>query len=77
MGGLSSFWRKVVIKMGAMSKIDEDAIHEIELRFNQAWGRHDAEGMVESLADDAQLLHRSTGNTTGTTYARASNRGSR
>ena len=39
-----------------MSKADEDAIREIELRFNQAWGRHDADGMVESLADDAQFV---------------------
>jgi uncharacterized protein (TIGR02246 family) len=42
--------------MKAMSKIDENAIREIEFRFNQAWGRHDAEGMVESLADDAQFV---------------------
>jgi uncharacterized protein (TIGR02246 family) len=39
-----------------MTKADEDAIREIESRFNQAWGRHDAEGMVESLADDAQFV---------------------
>ena len=39
-----------------MSKADEDAIREIELRFNEAWGRHDADGMVESLADDAQFV---------------------
>jgi len=32
---------------------DEEAIRAIELRFNEAWGRHDAEGMVESLSDDA------------------------
>ena len=24
-----------------MTKADEDAIREIELRFNEAWGRHD------------------------------------
>jgi len=35
---------------------DEDAIREIEMRFNEAWGRHDADGMVESLADDAQFV---------------------
>jgi hypothetical protein len=29
-----------------MSKADEDAIREIELRFNEAWGRHDADGMA-------------------------------
>ena len=39
-----------------MTKEDEDAIREIELRFNEAWGRHDADGMVESLADDAQFV---------------------
>jgi uncharacterized protein (TIGR02246 family) len=39
-----------------MTKADEDAIREIELRFNEAWGRHDAEGMVESLTDDAQFV---------------------
>jgi uncharacterized protein (TIGR02246 family) len=35
---------------------DEDAIREIEMRFNEAWGRHDADGMVESLAGDAQFV---------------------
>ena len=39
-----------------MTKADEDAIREIELRFNEAWGRHDADGMVESLTDDAQFV---------------------
>ena len=39
-----------------MAKADEDAIRKIELRFNDAWGRHDADGMVESLADDAQFV---------------------
>jgi uncharacterized protein (TIGR02246 family) len=39
-----------------MSKTDEDAIRAIELGFNEAWGRHDAEGMVESLTDDAQFV---------------------
>jgi uncharacterized protein (TIGR02246 family) len=39
-----------------MSKADEDAIRQIELRFDAAWGRHDADGMVESLADDAQFV---------------------
>jgi uncharacterized protein (TIGR02246 family) len=39
-----------------MTKADEDAIREIELRFNEAWGRHDADAMVESLADDAQFV---------------------
>jgi len=45
----------VKIDGGSMSKADEDAIREIELRFNEAWGRHDAD-MVESLADDAQFV---------------------
>jgi uncharacterized protein (TIGR02246 family) len=39
-----------------VTKADEDAIREIELRFNEAWGRHDADGMVDSLADDAQFV---------------------
>jgi uncharacterized protein (TIGR02246 family) len=39
-----------------MSKADEDAIREIELRFNEAWARHDADSMVESLTDDAQFV---------------------
>jgi uncharacterized protein (TIGR02246 family) len=40
----------------AMSKADEDAICDIELRFNAAWGRHDPDGMVESLVDDANFV---------------------
>jgi len=50
--------RTPVVKIdgGPMSKADEDAIREIELRFNEAWGRHDADAMVESLADDAQFV---------------------
>jgi uncharacterized protein (TIGR02246 family) len=39
-----------------MTKADEDAIREIELRFNDAWGRHDPDGMVESLVDDAHVV---------------------
>ncbi len=39
-----------------MTKADEDEIRAIELRFNAAWGRHDPDGMVESLADDAQFV---------------------
>ena len=39
-----------------MTKADEDAIREIELRFNEASNRHDADSMVESLADDAQFV---------------------
>ena len=39
-----------------MTKTDEDAIRDIELQFNAAWGRHDADGMVGSLSDDAQFV---------------------
>ena len=39
-----------------MSMADEDLIRDIELRFNEAWGRHDADDMVELLADDAQFV---------------------
>jgi uncharacterized protein (TIGR02246 family) len=39
-----------------MSRADEDAIRELENRFNSAWNRHDPEGMAESLADDAQFI---------------------
>jgi uncharacterized protein (TIGR02246 family) len=39
-----------------MSKTDEDAIREIELKFNEAWGRHDPDAMVDSLLDDAQFV---------------------
>jgi uncharacterized protein (TIGR02246 family) len=39
-----------------MTKADEDAIREIESVFNEAWGRHDADAMVESLTDDAQFV---------------------
>jgi uncharacterized protein (TIGR02246 family) len=39
-----------------VTKADEDAIREMELRFNEAWGRHDADGMIESLVDDAQFV---------------------
>jgi uncharacterized protein (TIGR02246 family) len=39
-----------------MTKADEDSIREIELRFNDAWGRHDPDGMVESLAEDAHFV---------------------
>src|SRR5262245_2991897 len=39
-----------------MSKADEDAIRAIEKRFNEAWGRHDPDGMIESLTDDAEFV---------------------
>jgi uncharacterized protein (TIGR02246 family) len=40
----------------AVDKADEEAIRRIELGFNEAWGRHDAHGMVESMADDAHFV---------------------
>jgi uncharacterized protein (TIGR02246 family) len=40
----------------SMSKADEEAIRDIEKKFNEAWGRHDPDGMVESLADDAEFV---------------------
>ena len=39
-----------------MTKADEDSIREIELQFNEAWGRHSADDMVASLSDDAQFV---------------------
>jgi uncharacterized protein (TIGR02246 family) len=39
-----------------MTKSDEDAIRAIEFRFNEAWGRHDTDGMVESVTEDAQFV---------------------
>jgi uncharacterized protein (TIGR02246 family) len=39
-----------------MNKADEEAIRQIELGFNEAWARHDAHGMVESMADDAHFV---------------------
>jgi hypothetical protein len=46
------------LRRGAVTvtKRDEDAIREIELQFNEAWGQHDANGMVASLSDDAQFV---------------------
>jgi uncharacterized protein (TIGR02246 family) len=35
---------------------DEAAIRQIETRFNDAWNRHDPDGMVESLTDDGQFV---------------------
>ena len=37
-------------------EVEAAAIREIERRFNEAWGRHDADAMVESLLDDAQVV---------------------
>jgi uncharacterized protein (TIGR02246 family) len=35
---------------------DEDDILQIETRYNDAWNRHDPEGLVESLTDDGQFV---------------------
>ena len=35
---------------------DEDAIRDIEARFNDACNRHDPEDMVASLTDDGQFV---------------------
>jgi len=35
---------------------DETAIRQIETRFNDAWNRHDPDGMVESLTEDGQFV---------------------
>jgi uncharacterized protein (TIGR02246 family) len=35
---------------------EETAILQIEARFNDAWNRHDPDGMVESLTDDGQFV---------------------
>ena len=39
-----------------MSASDEQAIRDIEDRFNAAWNAHDPEAIAESLADDAQFI---------------------
>ena len=39
-----------------MSAADEKDIKAIETRFNEAWNRHDPDGMVKSLAEDAQFI---------------------
>ena len=41
---------------GPMIQSDEDAILELEHRFNEAWNTHDADGLAESLEDDAQFI---------------------
>jgi uncharacterized protein (TIGR02246 family) len=35
---------------------DEETIGLIESRFNEAWNRHDPDGMVESYTDDGQFV---------------------
>jgi uncharacterized protein (TIGR02246 family) len=39
-----------------MSRADEDAIRDIENRFNAAWDAHDPDAMASSLSDDAQFI---------------------
>ena len=39
-----------------MSQPDEEAIRELEHRFNAAWDAHDPSALAESLADDAQFV---------------------
>jgi uncharacterized protein (TIGR02246 family) len=39
-----------------MSASDEQAIRDIEDRFNTAWNAHDPDTIAESLADDAQFI---------------------
>ena len=39
-----------------MSQSDEDAIRELENRFNAGWNAHDPDAIAESLADDAQFI---------------------
>ena len=39
-----------------MSQSDDEAIRDLEHRFNAAWDAHDPEGLSESLTDDAQFI---------------------
>ena len=39
-----------------MSQSDEDAIRELEHRFNAGWNAHDPDAIAELLADDAQFI---------------------
>jgi uncharacterized protein (TIGR02246 family) len=39
-----------------MSQSDEDAIRDLEHRFNAAWNAHDPEGLSESLVNDAEFI---------------------
>ncbi|KIF65845.1 hypothetical protein HY68_39065 [Streptomyces sp. AcH 505] len=48
--------RKIQEKTQEHLQIDADAIRDIERRFNEAWGRHDADAMVESLLDEAHVV---------------------
>jgi uncharacterized protein (TIGR02246 family) len=35
---------------------DEDAIRQLEHRFNEAWNAHDADGVSESIVEDGQFI---------------------
>jgi uncharacterized protein (TIGR02246 family) len=37
-------------------RAEEEAVLQIETRFNAAWNSHDPDGMVESLTDDGQFV---------------------
>jgi uncharacterized protein (TIGR02246 family) len=39
-----------------MNQPDDDAIRDLEHRFNAAWNAHDPDAIAESLADDAQFI---------------------
>ena len=39
-----------------MPHSDEDAIRELEHRFNAAWDAHDPDALAEPLVDDAQFI---------------------
>ena len=39
-----------------MSQSDDEAIRDLEDRFNAAWNAHDPDAIAESLSDDAQFI---------------------
>jgi uncharacterized protein (TIGR02246 family) len=39
-----------------MPHSDEDAVRELEHRFNAAWNAHDPDALAEPLVDDAQFI---------------------
>ena len=43
-------------KATTMPHSDEDAIRELEHRFNAAWDAHDPDALAEPLVDDAQFI---------------------
>src|SRR6185295_20322752 len=48
--------RSTPIEHGSPIMSDHDDILAIETRYNDAWNRHDPDGMVESLTDDGQFV---------------------